>query len=84
MFSHSLKNCDADLTTANAHNLSKKSIDVIVQNSEYLISCGYECLVFKDSFSFLQGSLEKLVKLNKYKEIDGVDVLIDNWQKNHL
>ena len=26
--------------------------------------------------------MEKLVKLNKYKEIDGEDVLIDNWQNN--
>ena len=41
-------------------------------------------MVFKDSFSFLQSSLEKLVKFNKYKEIDGVDVLIDNWQNNFI
>ena len=30
----------------------------------------------------MTSSLDKLVKLNKYKEIDGVDVLIENWQDN--
>ena len=55
---------------------------VIAQNSEKFVTFGYEYLGFKDSFSFLQSSLEKLVKVNKNKEIDGEDVLIDNWQNN--
>ena len=57
-------------------------IDVIAQTSEKIISFGYEYLVVKDSFSFLQSSLEKLAKFNKHKEANGVDVLIDNWQNN--
>ena len=52
------------------------------KNSEKFITFGYDHLLFKDSFSFLSSSLEKLVKLNKYIEVDGVDVLIDNWQDN--
>ena len=46
------------------------------------ITFGYDHLVFKDSFAFLQSSIDKLVKLNKYKEVDGVDVLIDKWKDN--
>ena len=58
----------------------KKKIDVIALNPEKLISFGFDHLIFKDSFGFLTSSLDKLVKLNKYKEIDGVDVLLEKWQ----
>lgn len=57
-------------------------MNVIAQNSEKFITFGYDHLVFKDSFAFLQSSIDKLVKLNKYKEVDGVDVLIDKWKDN--
>ena len=60
----------------------KKKIDVIAQNSEKFISFGFDHLIFKDSFGFLSSSLDKLVKQNKYKQIDGVDVLIDNLESN--
>ena len=82
VFFHNLKNYDAHLIISNAHALGKKKIDVIAQNSEKFISFGYDHLVFKDSFSFLSSSLDKLAKLNKYKEIDGKYVLIDNWMSN--
>jgi hypothetical protein len=83
VFFHNLKNYDAHLIISNARNLNtKKRIDVIAQNSEKFISFGYDHLVFKDSFSFLSSSLEKLVKLNKYVEIDGEDVLMDNWHEH--
>jgi hypothetical protein len=83
VFFHNLKNYDAHLIISNAKSMNcKKKIDVIAQNSEKFITFGFDHLLFKDSFSFLSSSLEKLVKMNKYKEVDGVDVLIDNWQDN--
>ena len=83
VFFHNLKNYDAHLIISNAKSMNcKKKIDVIAQNSEKFITFGFDHLLFKDSFSFLSSSLEKLVKLNKYIEVDGVDVLIDNWQDN--
>ena len=57
-------------------------MNVIAQNSEKFITFGYDHLVFKDSFAFLQSSIDKLVKLNKYKEVDGVDVIIGKWKDN--
>ena len=83
VFFHNLKNYDAHLIISHAHKMKcKKKIDVIAQNSEKIISFGFDHLIFKDSFGFLTSSLDKLVKLNKYKEIDGVDVLLENWQNN--
>ena len=83
VFLHNLKNYDAHLIISHAHKMKcKKKIDVIAQNSEKLISFGFDHLIFKDSFGFLTSSLDKLVKLNKYKEVNGVDVLINNWQNN--
>ena len=61
--------------------LNASKISVIAQNSEKFITFGFDHLLFKDSLSFLPLSLEKLVKLNKYKEVDGKDVLIDGWEK---
>ena len=61
----------------------KKKIDVIAQNSEKFITFGFDHLLFKDSFSFLSSSLDKLVKMNKYIETDGVDQLLENW-KDHF
>ena len=84
VFFHNLKNYDAHLIISNAHQFEKKTkINVIAQNSEKFITFGFNHVLFKDSFSFLSSSLEKLTKLNKYKEID-TDVFekIDNWEKN--
>ena len=43
-------------------------IDVITQNSEKIITFAFKNLCFKDSFSFLSSSLDKLVKLSKYED----------------
>jgi hypothetical protein len=60
----------------------RKRIDVIAQNSENFITFGFDHLLFKDSLSFLPYSLAKLVKLSKYIEIEGKEVLRDKWQDN--
>ena len=71
VFLHNLKNYDAHLIIEKAHKLADETkIDVIAQNSERFITFGFKNLCFKDSFSFLSSSLDKLVKLTKYE--DGV------------
>ena len=59
--------------------MTSKTHAVISHNTDMFIAFGFDHLLFKDSFSFLSSSLEKLIKLNTYIEVDGVDVLIDNW-----
>ena len=79
VFFHNLKNYDAHLIINKAHELNKNSkIDVIAQNSEKFITFGFKNLCFKDSFSFLSSSLDKLVKLSKYEG----DVKRENWKNN--
>ena len=53
-------------------------IDVIAQNSEKFITFACKNLCFKDSFSFLSSSLDKLVKLSKYEDGEKKQ----NWQNN--
>ena len=53
-------------------NLRVKKIDVIAQNSGKFIMFGFGNLQFKDSFSFLSSSLDRLVGLSKYKDYDDV------------
>ena len=53
-------------------------IDVIAQNSEKFITFAFKNLCFKDSFSFLSSSLDKLVKLSKYEDGEKKQ----NWQNN--
>ena len=78
VFLHNLKNYDAHLIIEKAHKLAEETkIDVIAQNSERSITFGFRHLWFKDSFSFLSSSLDKLVKLTKYE--DGVKK--ENWKK---
>ena len=84
IFFHNLKNYDAHLIIKRANELNKelnenKKIDVIVQNSEKFITFSFGCLQFKDSFSFLSASLDKLVKLNKYENNEKMK----DWQ-NHF
>ena len=55
-----------------------KKIDVIIQNSEKFITFSFGALQFKDSFSFLSASLDKLVKLNKYEGNDK----IKDWENS--
>ena len=46
----------------------KSQIDVIAQNTEKFITFAFKNKAFKDSFSFLSSSLDKLVKLTKYED----------------
>ena len=73
VFLHNLKNYDAHLIINKAHELNKNSkidskIECIAQNSEKFITFGFKNLCFKDSFSFVSSSLDKLVKLSKYED----------------
>ena len=62
-----------------ANELSERAkIDVITLNSEKFITFAFKNMCFKDSFSFLSSSLDKLVKLSKYE--DGVKKT--EWQNN--
>ena len=80
VFFHNLKNYDAHLIISNLEKLNteKRQISVIAQNSEKFITFSLNRLEFKDSFSFLSSSLEKLVKLTKYED----NKLRDNWQEH--
>ena len=70
IFFHNLKNYDAHLVISNLDKLNTKKDDVsvIAQNSEKFITFCLKQLEFKDSFSFLSSSLDKLVKLTKYED----------------
>ena len=79
VFLHNLKNYDAHLIIERADEMAKNSkIDVIAQNSEKFITFGFRNLSFKDSFSFLSSSLDKLVKLSKYEN----EEIRPNWEHN--
>ena len=79
VFLHNLKNYDAHLIINKAHELNKNSkIECIAQNSEKFITFGFKNLCFKDSFSFLSSSLDKLVRLSKYED----DKKRENWKNN--
>ena len=79
VFLHNLKNYDAHLIINKAHELNKNSkIECIAQNSEKFITFRFKNLCFKDSFSFLSSSLDKLVKLSKYED----DKKRENWKNN--
>lgn len=79
VFLHNLKNYDAHLIIIErAHQLAEKAdINVIAQNSEKIITFSFKNLCFKDSFSFLSASLDKLVRLTKYE--DGKKR--ENWEE---
>ena len=69
VFLHNLKNYDAHLIIEKAVELSEKArIDAIAQNTEKFITFAFKNMAFKDSFSFLSSSLDKLVKLTKYED----------------
>ena len=80
VFFHNLKNYDAHLIISNLDKLDteKDEINVIAQNSEKFITFCLKELEFKDTFSFLSSSLDKLVKLTKYEENDKRN----NWTEN--
>ena len=63
------QNYDSHLIIERANELSEKNkIEVIAQNSENFITFAFKNICFKDSFSFLSSSLDKLVKLSKYED----------------
>ena len=70
VFFHNLKNYDAHLIISHMEKLNKNKdkISVIAQNSEKFVTFTVDNLEFKDSFSFLSSSLDKLVKLTKYED----------------
>ena len=69
VFLHNLENHDSHLVIERANELSQNGrIDVIALNSKKFITFAFKNLCFKDSFSFLSPSLDKLVKLSKYEE----------------
>ena len=70
VFFHNLKNYDAHLIISHMEKLNKNKdkISVIAQNSEKFVAFTVDNLEFKDSFSFLSSSLDKLVKLTKYEK----------------
>lgn len=71
VFFHNLTNYDAHLVIEKANDLSEISrIDVIAQNTKKFVTLGLKRLSFKDSFSFLTASLDKLVGLTKYENYD--------------
>ena len=80
VFFHNLKNSDAHLILSNLEKLNtkKEQLSVIAHNSEKFVTVELKQLQFKDSFSFLSSSLDKLVKLTKYEN----DSKRTNWQEN--
>ena len=72
VFFHNLKNYDAHLIISHMEKLNKNKdkISVIAQNSEKFVTFTVDNLEFKDSFSFLSSSLDKLVKLTKYEDAE--------------
>ena len=56
-----------------------KKIDVIIQNSEKFTTFSFGALQFKDSFSFLSASRDRLVKFYKYEGNEK----IKDWE-NHF
>ena len=70
VFFNNLKNYDAHLIISHMEKLNKNKdkISVIAQNSEKFVTFTVDNLEFKDSFSFLSSSLDKLVKLTKYED----------------
>ena len=80
VFFHNLKNYDAHLIISNLDKLNteKENVNVIAQNSEKYVTFSLKQLEFKDTFSFLSSSLDKLVKSTKYEN----DEKRTNWQDN--
>lgn len=70
VFFHNLRNYDFHLIINKANEINNhlnpnKRINLVAQNSEKFITFSFGQCDFKDSLSFLQASLDKLVKLNK-------------------
>ena len=83
VFFHNLKNYDGHLIIGKANEMNerlnkKRRIEIVPQNSEKFITFSFGSLQFKDSFSFLSSSLDKLIKLNKYDN----DRKLDYWTEH--
>ena len=66
VFCHNMKGYDSHFIIKEAHAFECKRLSVIAGNSEKFIQFSFDNFDFKDSMSFLNGSLDSLVKLNKY------------------
>jgi hypothetical protein len=77
VFCHNMKGYDSHFIIKEAHAFECKRLSVIAGNSEKFIQFSFDNFDFKDSMSFLNGSLDSLVKLNKY---DGA-TRREDWQE---
>lgn len=68
VFFHTLKDYDGRLIISSAIEFRCRRINVIAQNSEKFITLGFNNIHVKDRYSFLSSSLDKLVRLNEYRE----------------
>ena len=86
IFFHNLKNYDAHLVISHLDKLNtdKEDVSVIAQNSEKFITFCLKQLEFKDSFSFLSSSLDKLVKLTKYENNEKRNEWTNHFKYSHL
>jgi len=66
VFCHNMKGYDSHFIIKQAHEFECKRLSVIAGNSEKFIQFSFDNFDFKASMSFLNGSLDSLVKLNKY------------------
>ena len=67
IFFHNLKGYDSHFIISAINSEFEGRIDVIAQNSQKFINFAFYHLSFKDRLAFLNSSLDKLVKMNKYK-----------------
>ena len=51
-----------------AHKYLAKKLSAVARNSDKCLTFSFDQYRFKDSLMFMNASLEKLVKLNKYNE----------------
>jgi hypothetical protein len=66
VFCHNMTGYDSHFIVKQAHEYEAKKIKVIATNSEKFLMFSFDNFVFKDSMSFMNGSLDSLIKLNKY------------------
>ena len=78
IFCHNFKGYDSHFIISKANEYNYKNINVIASSSEKFLQLSIDKFDFKDSFSFLQCSLEKAIRLNKYKDKQ----LNENWKNN--
>ena len=66
VFCHNMKGYDSHFIIKEAHAFEAKKMKVIANNSEKFLMFSFDNFVFKDSMSFMNSSLDTLIKHNKY------------------